>query len=59
MMFIVMMTVMDRMKPVSLESFRDHVVSKHNERDKGFESEYQVCTYWYVVFIGRPVYECM
>ena len=45
MMFIVMMTVMDRMKPVSLESFRDHVVSKHNERDKGFESEYQVCTY--------------
>ena len=42
MIFIVVMTVMDRMKQVSLESFRDHVVSKH----KGFESEYQVCTYW-------------
>ena len=34
--------VMDRIKPVAVESFRDHVAQKHNERDKGFESEYQV-----------------
>ena len=33
---------MDRMKPVAMESFRDHVAQKHNERDKGFETEYQV-----------------
>ena len=37
--------VMDRMKPVSLESFRDHVTAKHDERDKGFEAEYQVSTF--------------
>ena len=30
------------MKSVSLTSFRDHVASKHEDRDKGFESEYQV-----------------
>ena len=34
--------VMDRMKPVSLASFRDHVASRHEDRDKGFETEYQV-----------------
>ena len=25
-----------------MASFRDHVASKHEDRDKGFESEYQV-----------------
>ncbi len=34
--------VLDRMKAVAMESFRDHVAQKHNERDKGFEAEYQV-----------------
>lgn len=34
--------VLDRMKPVSLSSFRDHVASMHEDRDKGFETEYQV-----------------
>ena len=35
-------SVLDRMKPVSQTSFRDHVAGKHEDRDKGFESEYQV-----------------
>ena len=34
--------VLDRMKPVSVEFFRDHVANKHSERDKAFEAEYQV-----------------
>ena len=37
--------VLDRMKAVSLTSFRDHVAGKHEDRDKGFESEYQVWKY--------------
>ena len=37
--------VLDRMKPVSMTSFRDHVATKHEDRDKGFESEYQVWNY--------------
>ena len=36
------MTVAERMKPISVESFRDHVNEMHEERDKGFETEYQV-----------------
>ena len=32
------------MKPVSLASFRDHVAMRHEDRDKGFETEYQVST---------------
>lgn len=39
---IVITLALDRLKPVALESFRDHVSSKHDERDKGFETEYQV-----------------
>ena len=38
----VVTAVLDRMKPVSLSSFRDHVASMHEDRDKGFETEYQV-----------------
>ena len=38
-------TVLDRMKPVSQASFRDHVAEKHEDRDKGFEAEYQVWKY--------------
>ena len=34
--------VADRMKPISVDSFRDHVNKMHIERDKGFEAEYQV-----------------
>ena len=34
--------VADRMKPISVDSFRDHVNKMHEERDKGFEAEYQV-----------------
>ena len=30
------------MKPISIDSFRDHVNEMHVERDKGFEVEYQV-----------------
>lgn len=30
------------MKPISVVSFRDHVWKMHSDRDKGFESEYQV-----------------
>ena len=35
-------TVTDRMKPISVTSFRDHVQQMHAERDRGFEIEYQV-----------------
>ena len=35
-------SVADRMKPISVDSFRDHVNKMHEERDKGFEVEYQV-----------------
>ena len=34
--------VTDRMKPISIISFRDHVQQMHSEQDRGFESEYQV-----------------
>ena len=34
--------VADRLKPISVDSFRDHVNKMHEERDKGFEAEYQV-----------------
>ena len=37
-------TVTDRMKPISVTSFRDHVQQMHAERDRGFEIEYQVQT---------------
>ena len=37
-------TVTDRMKPISVISFRDHVQQMHAERDRGFEIEYQVQT---------------
>ena len=43
--------VIDRMKPVSLESFRDHVMDKHNHRDKGFETEYQVSSAGVSMFV--------
>ncbi|CAI8024471.1 Receptor-type tyrosine-protein phosphatase alpha [Geodia barretti] len=33
--------VADRLKPISVDSFRDHVNKMHEERDKGFEAEYQ------------------
>ena len=36
------LTVTDRMKPISIISFRDHVQQMHSEGDRGFESEYQV-----------------
>ena len=35
-------TVTDRMKPISVTSFRDHVQQMHAERDRGFEIEYKV-----------------
>ena len=39
---VLCLTVAERMKPISVESFRDHVNEMHEERDKGFETEYQV-----------------
>ena len=36
------LAVADRMKPITVDSFRDHVNNMHDERDKGFEAEYQV-----------------
>ena len=40
--FFVSSIVTDRMKPISIISFRDHVQQMHSEQDRGFESEYQV-----------------
>ena len=34
--------VLDRMQPVALTGFKDHVQKMHSERDKDFEAEYQV-----------------
>ena len=34
--------VLDRLKPISLSSFRSHVQNMHDDRAKGFEAEYQV-----------------
>ena len=36
------LAVADRMNPITVDSFRDHVNMMHDERDKGFEAEYQV-----------------
>ena len=33
---------MDRLKPVTLSGFSAHVHDMHQDRDKGFEHEYQV-----------------
>lgn len=33
---------MERMRPIELEQFADHVREMHQDRDKGFEIEYQV-----------------
>ncbi len=35
-------SVLDRLKPISVISFRDHVQTMHIERDKPFEAEYEV-----------------
>ena len=57
--------VIDRMKPVALESFRDHVAEKHDDRDKGFETEYQVntlCSHtsaWLPAILPPPYMCCM
>lgn len=33
---------MERMRPIELDQFADHVKEMHQDRDKGFEIEYQV-----------------
>ena len=49
-------TVTDRLKPISVDSFRDHVNKMHEERDKGFEAEYQVIPH---SSLPAHVYECV
>ena len=38
-------TVEQRLEPVPLKDFSDHVKNMHKDRDLGFEEEYAVCSY--------------
>ena len=46
--FVVSESDHDRMNPISLLSFRDHVMKMHADDNKAFEHEYQVyvCSCW-------------
>ena len=37
--------VLERMKPIAVASFHEHVQKMHVDSDKGFESEYKVSSY--------------
>ena len=36
-------TVEQRLEPIPLKNFSDHVKNMHKDRDLGFEEEYAVC----------------
>ena len=38
----VVFSEMERMRPIELDQFSEHVIQMHQDRDKGFELEYQV-----------------
>ena len=42
----------DHRKPIPVSKFGDHVVQMHEDRDKGFELEYNVCgLYWSTMYV--------
>ena len=41
-----------RLKPIPLNEFHSHVKKMHEERDYGFEEEYQVCVTWCCVYVN-------
>ena len=43
----------DRLQPVEIEYFSEHVKTMHENRDKRFEREYQVSDDIYIVKVRR------
>lgn len=51
-------TELERLKPIEVDQFAEHVRQMHQDRDKGFEEEYQV-SLWPPTLCGYSVSLCI